>query len=85
MRRQENRSDAIDVKIKKSKHRGLTLACGFVAGSSLVGVILAIPFAIAQDSNVLCLVGAGFTPIANVLGLVVTVAMCVWMYKKIIR
>jgi putative OPT family oligopeptide transporter len=85
MRHQKHGSDAVDAQIKKGKHRGLTLACGFVAGSSLLGVVLAIPFAIAQNSSVLCLVGENFTPIANILGLIVTVVMCVWMYKKIVR
>lgn len=85
MRHEEHGSDAVDEKIKKSKHRGLTLACGFVAGSSLLGVALAIPFAIAQNSSVLCLVGEGFMPFADTLAVVVTVAMCVWMYKRIVR
>lgn len=75
----------MDATISTRKHRGLTLACGLVAGSSLVGVILAIPFAIKQSSDALSLVSPTFTPIANLLGMLVTVWLCMWMFRKITR
>lgn len=75
----------IDATIATRKHRGLTLACGLVAGSSLVGVVLAIPFAIKKSSDALSLVGPNFTPTADLLGIIVTVWLCMWMFRKITR
>lgn len=75
----------IDAKIATGKHRGLTLACGLVAGSALVGVLLAIPFAIKKSSDAWSLVGPDFTPTADWLGIFVTVALCWWMVRRITR
>lgn len=58
------------------------LACGLVAGSSLVGVILAIPFVIKGNSDALKIVSDSFTPIANILGLIITVALCIWLFRS---
>lgn len=69
--------------IRQGQQRGLILACGVVAGAALMGVILAIPFAIAQSDDVLRLVGNGFTPIADALAILVTVALLFWFYKVV--
>jgi putative OPT family oligopeptide transporter len=60
--------------------KGLILACGLVAGAALMGVLLAIPFAIAKNDDVLSLVSAHFTPIANWLSVIVTLGICYWIY-----
>lgn len=75
----------LDKKVALNKHKGLTLACGLVAGASLMGVVLAIPFSIAQSSDVWRLVGENFTPIANLLGGAVTFLLCAWMFLRITR
>lgn len=70
--------------IKKSAtERGVLSACGLVAGSSLMGVALAIPFAIKGSADVLQLVPASFTPIANILGVITTLALCIWVYRSV--
>jgi putative OPT family oligopeptide transporter len=71
--------------VAKGRHRGLTLACGLVAGSSLMGVVLAIPFTIFKSANVLSLVGPGFLPYANMLGVVVTLVLCAWIFKVVTK
>ncbi len=82
--RQRHQDDtAIDEKITTGKHRGLTLACGLVAGSALVGVLLAIPFAIKKSSDAWSLVGPDFTSTADLLGIVVTVVLCWWMVRRV--
>ena len=63
----------------KGRQRGLVLACGLVAGAALMGVILAIPFAIAQSTDVLKLVPDSFTPIANILGILVGIGLPLWI------
>lgn len=69
--------------VRAAHQRGLILACGVVAGAALMGVILAIPFAIAQSDTVLKLVGDAFTPVANILGVVVTAALVYWIYRVV--
>lgn len=85
VRHRAQKKKTLDKKIASNKHMGLTLACGLVAGASLMGVILAIPFSIAQSSDVWRLVGPDFTPIADLLGLGVTFLLCVWMFLRITR
>ncbi len=69
--------------IRQGHQRGLILACGLVAGAALMGVILAIPFAIAQSDDVLRIVGDNFTPIANALGVIITVLLVWWLFKVV--
>lgn len=69
--------------IAAKQESSILLACGLVAGASLMGVILAIPFVLKGNSNVLSLVSANFTPIAIILGSAVMVALCVWMYRAV--
>lgn len=60
---------------------GTLVACGLVAGAALMGVLLAIPFVIKGSSDALELVKAGFAPTATVLGVIITIALCYWLYK----
>jgi len=62
------------------RQRGLILACGLVAGAAIMGVVLAVPFALEKSADALKIVSDSFAPTANVLGLVVGVAMLIWMY-----
>lgn len=66
-----------------ARQRGLTLACGLVAGACLMGVVLAVPFTLAQSTEVLRLMPAHFTGIAKVLGALSTVAIFAWMYRTV--
>lgn len=70
-----------DTRVESAFEFGTLLACGLVAGAALMGVLLAIPFVLKGSSDALSLVSDHFVPIANVLGLIVTVLMCVWLYK----
>ena len=70
---------------EEKEHRGLLLACGMVAGASLMGVFLAIPFAIEKSTDVLKILPAEFEAHANLAGLIVTFMMCAWMYRKIVK
>jgi len=65
--------------------RGVLLACGLVAGSALMGVFLAIPFVIADNSDVLAIVGPNFIMIANLLGMACLVGLAIWLYRVATR
>lgn len=64
---------------RSGRERGLILACGIVAGAALMGVILAIPFAIAQSTDVLKLAPASFAPFASVLAIAAITGLLVWI------
>lgn len=64
----------------QNEESGILLACGLVAGSALMGVLLAIPFVVFGSTDVLRIVPKGFAPIADLLGLVVIGKLCYWMY-----
>ena len=65
----------------KNMHNALLLACGLVAGATIMGVILAIPFAIFKSSDILRLVPKGFNEIAGPISFIVFAALCYWIYK----
>ena len=65
---------------EKSRQQGLVAACGIVAGASLMGVVLAIPFSIAKSTTILRLVPSSFTPYANLLGTIASIIVLVWLY-----
>lgn len=71
----------------KRKHRssngfenGTLSACGIVAGSALTGVILAIPFVIAGNSDVLKILPDKYILFANLMGIISVVFLCAWLY-----
>ncbi len=66
---------------EQESQSGTLLACGIVAGSALMGVILAIPFVVLGSSDALALVSAHFAPIAIILGAIVTILLCIWLYR----
>ena len=60
---------------------GVLLACGLVAGSSLMGVFLAIPFVIAGSADVLAILPHGMSWLADILGVIFVLGLGRWMYK----
>jgi putative OPT family oligopeptide transporter len=65
-------------------HRGLLLACGIVAGASIMGVLLAFPFALSQSSDVLRIMPDNLQTFAGPVSILVTVGLCVWIYRKVL-
>lgn len=67
-------------KMATHKHRGLLVACGIVAGSSLMSVLLAIPFVITQSTDALKIMPNDLNFLAQLLGVLVTFLLCGWVY-----
>jgi len=65
---------------KAAEHRGLLFSSGLITGEALVGILLAIPFAAAQSTDVLKI--PGFDGIAPVLGLVAFAGFVYWLYRS---
>lgn len=72
-------------KLQTHRHRGLLLACGIVAGASLMGVVLAIPFALKQSSDALRIMPEAYLPFAGGLSIFVTFILCAWIYRVVLR
>lgn len=66
--------------IEAGQQQGLLGACGIVAGASLMGVVLAIPFSIAKSTDILRLVPTSFAPYANLLGAIASIAVLIWLH-----
>lgn len=67
---------------KKPSADATLLACGLVAGSALMGVILAIPFAILGSTDALSIVSSHFTPWATGLACIISIGLCYWLYRS---
>ncbi|OGT37608.1 MAG: oligopeptide transporter, OPT family [Gammaproteobacteria bacterium RIFCSPHIGHO2_12_FULL_38_14] len=74
-----------EVKVNLHRHRGLLLACGLVAGASLMGVILAVPFAIEQSTDALKLMPDHLHYLAGPLSILVTFFFCAWIYRFVMK
>jgi putative OPT family oligopeptide transporter len=83
-KRRALKTESAEEKGEEQQH-GLLAACGLVAGSSLMGVLLAIPFVIAGSSSVLELVSNRFAFWGDLIGAVIIFAVCVWLYRVAIN
>ncbi len=74
-----------EAKMNTHRHRGLLLCCGIVAGASLMGVMLAVPFAIKQSSDALRIMPDAYMPFAGILSIIVTFVLCAWIYRVVLK
>jgi putative OPT family oligopeptide transporter len=65
------------------KQTGILIACGLVAGSALVDVLLAIPFSIFRSPDALKLVGGSWHAYGVVLGIVSTLMLFFWINRRV--
>lgn len=63
--------------------RGTLIACGLVAGSAIMDVLLAIPFSIAQNPDALQLVGPGWKSAGVYLGVLSTLLLAWWINRRV--
>jgi uncharacterized oligopeptide transporter (OPT) family protein len=71
--------------LSKHRHRGLLMCCGIVAGASLMGVALAIPFALRQSTDAIRIMPDHLMPFAGVLSIAVTFILCAWIYRMVMK
>jgi len=65
------------------QHRGLLLACGLVAGAALMDVLLAIPFSIARNPDVIKMNELIFNGSGIVFAVISTAGLCYWFYHTV--
>ena len=72
--------------VRQANHRGLLFSSGLITGEALVGIFLAIPFAVSESgTDVLSLVPESFDPTARWIGAAVVVGFIVWLYRASLR
>ena len=71
--------------VRQANHRGLLFSSGLITGEALVGILLAIPFAAAQSTDVLGIVPEGFDAAASWIGAAVVVGFIFWLYRASLR
>lgn len=65
------------------KQKGTLIACGLVAGSAIMDVLLAIPFSLAHNPDVLRLVGEGWENKSVYLGVFSTLLLAWWINRRV--
>lgn len=68
---------------KTRYHRGILLACGLVSGTAIMNILLAIPFVISQDPNILKLAASEWQALPQGLALLTLGAMCFWILRVV--
>lgn len=80
-----NRKKLIAAERNERKQRGVLIACGLVAGSALLDVLLAIPFSLLHSPDALSLTGVKWESTGVVLGVVSTLVLGGWIYRRVVR
>lgn len=70
---------------KHGARNGLLFSSGLIAGEALIGILLAIPFAAYESSDVLRLVPTGFAGTAQVIGVLAFAGFTFWLYRVAAR
>lgn len=84
-RRAEAEGTDVEEAQKESERKGLLFSSGLITGEALVGIILAIPFAIQESTDALRIVPGSFAPWADWLGGIAGILFIVWLYKVATR
>ena len=79
----EKRCDAPDLAglRERAARRGLLFSSGLITGEALIGIMLAIPFALYESTDVLRIAPEGFKPVADVLGIFILLFFVLWLYR----
>ena len=72
-------------KKNQRKQIGTLIACGLVAGSALIDVLLAIPFSILHSPDALRLVGVEWQTVSVFLGVVSTLMLAAWIERRVCK
>ncbi|MDI1352882.1 MAG: oligopeptide transporter, OPT family, partial [bacterium] len=77
------RLKTIDDELVIRKQKGTLIACGLVAGSAIMDVVLAIPFSIMHSPDALQLAGASWNNAAVYLGVLTTIVLAWWISRRV--
>lgn len=80
-RRREQYGQRLKELRRSAERKGLLFSSGLIAGEALLGILLAVPFALYESADVLRIVPEAFAPIATVLGVLTFLGLTFWLYK----
>ncbi|MDR8392289.1 oligopeptide transporter, OPT family [Aliifodinibius sp. S!AR15-10] len=67
------------------ERRGLLFSSGLITGEALIGIVLAIPFALQESTEALRIVPESFAPYADWLGGIAGIFFIIWLYKVVTK
>ena len=70
-----------DEAVERAGQGGLLFSSGLITGEALVGILLAIPFAAYQSTDVLNIAPDGFDAISKWIGAAAAVGFTLWLYR----
>lgn len=82
-RRAQLRGETYESFAEAANRRGVLIASGLIVGESLVGVLMAAVIVAADNDAPLVLVGPGFAPTADLLGLAVFALVAVLFWRRV--
>lgn len=85
LKRLGHRHFSQDKETRVRLHRGIITACGVVSGASIMGVLLAIPFAIFKNDSILSIMPDSLHSAAQILGFISFVLLTTWMYRNVLN
>ena len=68
-----------------AERKGLLFSSGLITGEALIGIVLAIPFAIQESTDALRIVPQSFAPYADWLGGLAAVFFIIWLYRVAVK
>lgn len=68
-----------------TRQHTMVAACGMLAGSTIMGVILAVPFVIYKSSDALAIMPASWSGLAGIIGLLSAMSILYYFYKMAIK
>lgn len=72
-----------EAELEHARRRGVLLVSGLIVGESLLGIVMAAVIGFTGEGEPLALVGEGFAPTAQWLGLIAFVALGVGIYRRV--
>lgn len=85
VKRRLKRTTPIEKEAITRKQKGTLIACGLVAGSAIIDVLLAIPFSIFQSPDALQIVGPEWKNIGVYLGVLTTLLLAWWIHHRVVK
>lgn len=75
----------VEEAMARSERNGLLFSSGLITGEALLGIILAVPFAIQESTDALRIVPDTFAPYAEWLSAIAMIGFIYWLYKVAIK
>lgn len=84
-KRAEQEGGDVEEAKTQAERKGLLFSSGLITGEALIGIVLAIPFAIQESTDALRMVPESFAPYADWLGGIAAIFFCIWLYKVAVK